>query len=682
MLAYLFDYTSHPVSYPLSRSIATRQCPFHQPVQIQPIASGEIAIYFAKATPILARNPAILPFSMEETETKKPVSPPPNQHVMDIFIIGLMFFAVLSFFDFEQTGSQEIPYSEFKQLLRDNDVESVLIRGDRISGNYRRQIGDFIQFETTFPPMEDSDLFPLLEENDIEVRVSSAEQSTWTLILINLLPWMLIIGIFMMSRRMLQTGGKGFPGGGGGIFSFTKSKARLTNKEDIKVSYDDIAGLKHAKEDLGEVIDFLRNPDKYRSIGAKIPKGILLIGPPGTGKTLLARATAAEAGVPFFSITGSEFVEMFVGVGASRVRDMYKEAREVAPALIFIDEIDSVGRARSSATGFGNDEREQTLNQILAEMDGFKGDEAIVVIAATNRPDVLDSALTRPGRFDRKVVLDLPQRQARLDILKVHSRNVSMADDIDFESIAAATVGFSGADLANLINEAALLTARDGKKEVDNSYLERSRDKVVLGEQRESMLSEEERNRTAYHEAGHALTAFHMPYADSLRKVSIIPRGLALGFTEQTPREDKLTYGQHYLEDRISIMLGGRCAEQLIFDEVSSGAANDLQQATSLARHMVSEWGMSDKIGPLSFHGPDESFPGQQLLAGKGYSEHTAELIDDEVSNLIMTNEERTKFLLAEHREQLDSIAAALLEKESLSDKDLNKLLGQPPENK
>ena len=618
---------------------------------------------------------------MTEAEDKKQATPPrPNQHVMDIFIISLMFFAMLSFFDFEQEGSQDIPYSEFKQRLRDNDVESVLIRGDKITGNYRRPIDDFIQFDTTFPPMEDYDLFPLLEENDIEVRVSSAEQSTWTLLLINLLPWLLIIGIFMMSSRMLRSGGKGFPGGG--VFSFTKSKARLTNKEDIKVSYDDIAGLKHAKEDLSEVIDFLRNPGKYRAIGAKIPKGILLIGPPGTGKTMLARATAAEAGVPFFSITGSEFVEMFVGVGASRVRDMYKEAREVAPALIFIDEIDSVGRTRSSASGLGNDEREQTLNQILSEMDGFKGDEAIVVIAATNRPDVLDSALTRPGRFDRKVILDLPQREARLEILKVHARNVVMASDIDFEPIAAATVGFSGADLANLINEAALLCAREGKSKVDNSFLERARDKVVLGEKREALLSKEERERTACHEAGHALTAFHMPYADSLRKVSIIPRGMALGITEQTPTEDKFTYGQHYLEDRISIMLGGRCAEQLVFDEVSSGAANDLQQATTLARHMISEWGMSDKLGPLSFHSPDESFPGQQMLAGKGYSEHTAELIDEEVSKLIRTNEERTKFILAEHRDELDSIAAALLEKESLSEQDLIELLGHPAAKK
>ena len=391
----------------------------------------------------------------------------------------------------------------------------------------------------------------------------------------------------------------------------------MTKGEDIKIGYDDIAGLTHAKQDLGEVIDFLRNPDKYRSIGANIPRGILLIGPPGTGKTLLARATAAEAGVPFFSITGSEFVEMFVGVGASRVRDMYKQAREMAPALIFIDEIDSVGRTRSSVSGLGNDEREQTLNQILAEMDGFTGDEAIVVIAATNRPDVLDSALTRPGRFDRKVVLDLPQRQARLDILKVHARKVKMTADVELDRIAAGTVGFSGADLANLINEAALLAAREGKSEVDNSYLERARDKVVLGEKRESLLTEDERKRAAYHEAGHALTAYHMPYADALRKVSIIPRGMALGFTEQTPKEDKLNYGQHYLEDRISIMLGGRSAEKIVFDEVSSGAANDLQQATTLARHMVTEWGMSE-LGPLSYQHPEQSYPGQETAVAQG----------------------------------------------------------------
>lgn len=609
----------------------------------------------------------------------KPGQQPRPQHVLDVFIVSLMVFMLLSMMDFGRTGSgiEDIPYSEFKQRLRDNDIASVQIRGDRISGNYRNQSTQPAQFITTFPPMDDFDLFPLLEENNVEVRVSSAEQSIWTMLLINLLPWLLMIGIFMLVTRMIARGGKGLTGAGGGVFSFSKSKARLIRHEDLKITYDDIAGLGNAKKDLGEVIDFLRTPEKYRAIGAKIPKGILLIGPPGTGKTMLAKATAAEAGVPFFSITGSEFVEMFVGVGASRVRDMYAEARKVAPALIFIDEIDSVGRTRSSVAGLGNDEREQTLNQILAEMDGFNSDEAIVVMAATNRPDVLDSALTRPGRFDRKVVLDLPQRQARMEILKVHSLKVEMGDDIDLDAIAASTVGFSGADLANLINEAALLAARESQTRVSHSYLERARDKIVLGEKRESMFTKEERNRTAYHEAGHALTAYYMPHADVLRKVSIIPRGFALGYTEQTPREDKLTYGQHYLEDRISIMLGGRCAEQLVFDEVSSGAANDLQQATALARHMVAEWGMSEKLGPLNFRDPEQSYPNHELFITKGYSEHTAEVIDEEVSKLIGVNEQRTKHVLQEHRAELDSIAAALLEKESLTDNDIKALLGK-----
>lgn len=610
---------------------------------------------------------------MTQIENNKAGTPPRPQHWMDIFVVCLMLFVLSSFFDFGDGRAEEIAYSEFKQMLRDDRIENVLIRGEEIGGSYRMQRGEFSDFTTTFPPMDDYDLFPLLEENGVEVRVSSTKQSIWTVLFINLLPWLLIIGIFMLTSRMIRSGGKGLAGGG--LFAFTKSKARLSKEGDIKVGYDDIAGLSHAKQDLGEVIDFLRNPEKYRAIGAKIPKGILLVGPPGTGKTLLARATAAEAGVPFFSITGSEFVEMFVGVGASRVRDMYKEARKVAPALIFIDEIDSVGRARSSVNGIGNDEREQTLNQILAEMDGFSGDEAVVVIAATNRPDILDSALTRPGRFDRKVVLDLPQRQARLDILKVHCRNVAVSDDLNLETIAASTAGFSGADLANLINEAALLAARDGKTLVDNSYLESARDKVVMGEKRESMLNEEERRRAAYHEAGHALTAYHMPHADLLRKVSIIPRGLALGYTEQTPKEDKLAFGQHYLEDRIAIMLGGRCAEQLVFNEVSSGAANDLQQATALAKHMVTEWGMSKELGPLSFHESGESFPNQEFLVRKDYSEHTAELIDEEVSKLVRDNEQRAIALLKQHHGELEILAAALLEKETLSDKDLLELL-------
>ena len=610
---------------------------------------------------------------MTDTSNENPVARRHSPNWMDLFVIVLMLAILFSIFDFETSGTEDIAYSQFKQMLRDNQIENVLIKGDTISGSYRSSRDDIANFRTTLPPMDDYDLFPLLEENDVEVRVSSSEQSIWTLLFINFLPWLLLIGIFMMTTRMIRSGGKGLAEGG--IFAFTKSKARLSKDGDITIGYDDIAGLQHAKQDLAEVIDFLRNPDKYRAIGAKIPKGILLVGPPGTGKTLLARATAAEAGVPFFSITGSEFVEMFVGVGASRVRDMYKEARKVAPALIFIDEIDSVGRARSSVSGIGNDEREQTLNQILAEMDGFSAEEAVVVIAATNRPDILDSALTRPGRFDRKVTLDLPQRQARLDILKVHCRHVAMDKDLDLETIAASTAGFSGADLANLINEAALLAARDGKTLVDNSYLESARDKIVMGEKRDSVLTENERRRAAYHEAGHALVAYHMPHADALRKVSIIPRGIALGFTEQTPAEDKLSFGQHYLEDRIAIMLGGRCAEQLIFNEVSSGAANDLKQTSLLAKHMVSEWGMSKALGPLSFHGDEQSFPGQEFLLRKDYSEHTAELIDEEVKRLVTENEQRAKSVIEQHQDSLEILALALLERETLSDKDILELL-------
>jgi cell division protease FtsH len=592
---------------------------------------------------------------------------------LDIFVLGLLFFSLLNLLNLNSSTSPEIPYSQFKQELRDGDIGSVVIRGDRITGQYRGTADDANSFSTTFPPLEDRDLFPLLEEQNVEVVVRSEEQPLWALILINLLPWLLLIGIFMMATRTLRSKGGSLPGGG--MLSFGRSRARLSQKEDLKVSYDDIAGLKHAKQDLSEIIDFLKYPDKFRAIGAHIPKGILMIGPPGTGKTLLAKATAAEAGVPFFSITGSEFVEMFVGVGASRVRDMFKEARKVAPSLIFIDEIDSVGRARSNV-GIGNDEREQTLNQILAEMDGFSAEEAVVVLAATNRPDILDSALTRPGRFDRKVVLDLPQRDARLEILKVHARKIPLAVDVDLDQIAAGTVGFSGADLANLINEAALLAARESKTTVESSDLERARDKVVLGEKRESMLSRQEKERTAFHEAGHALTAYYLPHADALRKVSIIPRGLALGYTEQTPAEDKSSYGQHYLEDRIAIMLGGRSAENLVFDEVSSGAANDLQQATELARHMVTEWGMNESLGAMSYRHPEQSYPNQEFALHKDYSEHTAEMIDTEVRKLITSNEQRALATLKEHRAQLDTVATALLEKETLSDIEIEELLG------
>jgi cell division protease FtsH len=573
----------------------------------------------------------------------------------------------------DKSGPVEIPYSTFKQDLRSGLIDSVTFRGNDIHGAYKLAAGtEKPDFQTILPVMADADLVGLLEEQQVVVRVQSTEYAHWMVILINLFPWVILIGLFMLSRRLL--GKQIFPGGGG----FTSSRARLAEGEEVKTRYDDIAGLKNAKEDLFEIIDFLKNPTRYKKLGANIPKGILLMGSPGTGKTLLAKATAGEAGVPFFSITGSEFVEMYVGVGASRVRDMFTRARAAAPSLIFIDEIDSVGRARSGTFGMSNDEREQTLNQILAEMDGFREEETVVVLAATNRPDVLDSALLRPGRFDRKVVLDLPQRQARVDILRVHTRRVPLAADVDLESIAMGTVGFSGADLANLVNEAALLAARRDRTEVGQEEFENARDRVILGERRETLFSEEEKRRIAYHEAGHALVAHHLPHADSLRKISIIPRGRSLGMTEQSANEDMLNYSQHYLEDRLVILLGGRTAELVVFDEVSSGAADDLKQATHLAKHMITEWGMSDALGPVTFQESEENFLGHEQMQHE-YSDSTAEKIDGEISRIIKQSEDRAVALLQAHRDQLDLLADGLMHHETLNEEQILQLLGQVP---
>lgn len=607
-------------------------------------------------------------------ENRKPDQSQNQRPKPSPWLTALLWFAMIamtaSLLFSKNTGPDEIPYSEFKQKVRDGAVESIVLRGNSINGIYRFTDGlEDKRFTTTSPPNADADLIPLLEEKRVVVMVQSTEYAPWVMFLINLLPWVLIIGIFLFTRNMM--GKQLLPGAGG----FTKSKARLAGAEDIKTRYDDIAGLVNAKKDLGEIIEYLKNPGKYRKLGAKIPKGILLMGPPGTGKTLLAKATAGEAGVPFFSITGSEFVEMFVGVGASRVRDMFAQARATAPSLIFIDEIDSVGRTRSGMFGVSNDEREQTLNQILAEMDGFREEETVVVLAATNRPDILDAALLRPGRFDRKVVLDLPQKQAREDILKVHCRHVPLADDIDLTTIALGTVGFSGADLANLVNEAALLAARNEKSVVSQSEFEDARDKIILGDRREALFSEEEKRRVAYHEAGHALTAFNMPHGDTLRKITIIPRGRALGMTEQAPNEDMLNFSQHYLEDRIAILLGGRAAEILVFDEVSSGAADDLKQATHLARHMISEWGMNENIGPITYRETEQNFLGQEHASAREYSDHTAEVIDEEVSKLIKANEARALSVLREKREKLEALADALLEHETLDEDEIKALL-------
>jgi len=476
----------------------------------------------------------------------------------------------------------------------------------------------------------------------------------------------MILGLLWYAGRRMQERAGGF-GGAGGAFGFGKSTAKRFRRGETHVTFDDVAGLANAKRDLQEIAGYLKNPDHYRKLGAKIPKGILLMGPPGTGKTLLAKALAGESDVPFFSISGSEFIEMFVGVGASRVRDMFASAKKEAPAIIFIDEIDSVGRARGTGLGGGHDEREQTLNQILGEMDGFDPHEAVVVVAATNRPDVLDAALMRPGRFDRKIALDLPDKNARLAILNIHSREVPLAADVDLQRLAALTVGFAGADLENLINEAALLAGREDKSEVDMVCMMQARDKVVLGSEREMVIGDEEKKIVAFHESGHALAASLLPNADPLDKATIIPRGRSLGSTEQIPEEEHHNLRPSYLRDRIGVMLGGRAAEKVVFNEVSSGAEEDLKQVTRLARHMVTHWGMSEKIGPVAFRrGEEHIFLGREMAQQRDFSEHTAQTIDEEITSLVTGIEQEIVALLEKHRAQLDALAAALLEKETL----------------
>jgi len=482
-----------------------------------------------------------------------------------------------------------------------------------------------------------------------------------------------IIGFFVYSSRKFRDRIGGF---GGGIFNFGQSKAKLYKKSTSTTTFNDVAGLTNAKKELEEIVDFLKHPDKYRAIGGTLPKGVLLVGPPGTGKTLLAQASAGEADVPFFSISGSEFIEMFVGVGASRVRDMFEKAKQGAPSIIFIDEIDSIGRVRGTGLGGGHDEREQTLNQILSEMDGFSPNESVVVMAATNRPDVLDPALVRPGRFDRQITLDLPQQKARKEILEIHARKVALADDVDLNIMASATVGFSGADLRNLVNEAALLAAREGKQHVEMVDFDQSLDKVRMGIEREDLINAKEKEMIAYHEAGHALVAKLIPDADPLQKVTIIPRGHSLGATQQLPEEDQHNFRRSYLMDRIAIMLGGRVAEKIVYNDISSGGSDDLKKASQLARRMICQWGMSDKLGPVAFRlGEQHPFLGREIAEPKDFSEHTAHLIDDEIREFIHSMEEKAEQLLSSNRSKLDKIAHALLEHETLSNEEVDQIL-------
>jgi cell division protease FtsH len=632
----------------------------------------------------------------------RPTGTPPMQPLgwwrYLVWLLVLLVFSWYWFGTVPEQKPQSLSYTDFKQKVRGDEVAEVTLKGDQLTGRFRenaagkagegkagegkagKQTDEHAtprRFVTILPPVDDPGLMSLLEKHDVEVYAESQEPNWWMRAVIALLPWILIIGLIWYGSRKMQER-MGGANGPGGIFGFSKSKAKRFHRDESGVTFDDVAGLGNAKRDLQEITGYLKDPQHYRRLGAKVPRGVLLMGPPGTGKTLLARAVAGEAGVPFFSISGSEFIEMFVGVGASRVRDMFESAKKEAPSIIFIDEIDSVGRARGTGLGGGHDEREQTLNQILGEMDGFEPHEAVIVLAATNRPDVLDSALLRPGRFDRKVTLDLPDRKARRAILDIHTREVPLADDVDLDRLAALTVGFAGAEIENLVNEAALLAGREDRQRVDMTSLLSARDKIVLGGKREMLMTDEEKKLIAYHEAGHAIAASRLPHADPLDKVTIIPRGRALGATEQIPEEERHNLREGYLRDRIGVMLGGRASEQLIFGEVSSGAEEDLKQATRLARRMVTQWGMSDKLGPVAFRrGEEHVFLGREMTQQRDFSEHTAQLIDDEVCRLVRGVEREVMKLLEEHRPQLEALAEALLENETLETADIQSIIDQ-----
>lgn len=579
--------------------------------------------------------------------------------------ITIVFVAYYFYVDQSIPKPEQISYSAFKEAVADGEVESVTVKLDQIRGQYLNGDDANRGFVTTIPGMPDNSLLPLLEQKNVTVIAETISNPTWLQLLIGIVPWLFLAAFFVYSSRMLQQRmGKG---SSGGLFDFNRSRARLFEHDEQDVSFDDVAGLDSAKQDLREIIEFLKFPERFQSLGAKIPRGVLLMGSPGTGKTLLARATANEAGVSFFSVSASEFIEMYVGIGASRVRDMFAEARKKAPALIFIDEIDSIGRIRGTGVGGGHDEREQTLNQILAEMDGFRGDEPLIVLAATNRPDVLDPALLRPGRFDRKVVLELPQKNARVEILKVHMRAVPTEADVDVEELGGLTTGFSGADLANLVNEAAILAARHNEKKVTRADFTEAHDKVVMGSERPDLLLPSERRRTAIHESGHALTAMMLPESDPIHQVSIIPRGRSLGVTEQLPLEDRHNYSQPYVEARLAVMLAGRVSEKLLLGSISSGAADDLEQATRLARMMITQWGMSTEIGPVHFRdGGEHPYLGYELTQQKDYSEQTASKIDAEVKRIVEQAEQITFSILEANQGLLNRVVDELITHETL----------------
>lgn len=572
-----------------------------------------------------------------------------------------------------QKVRKELKYSEFHELVTKGEVADVTIKADGlITGTLKGNEADGKKyFETDGPPRENPALQQFLEQNQIVPNYERAEKTpVWQQILISWFPMLLIFLIFFFFVRQMQIGG-------GKAMSFGKSKARLLAENSKKVTFKDVAGVDEAKDELQEIIAFLKDPKKFTRLGGRIPKGVLLMGPPGTGKTLLAKAIAGEAGVPFFSISGSDFVEMFVGVGASRVRDLFEQGKKHAPCIVFIDEIDAVGRHRGAGLGGGHDEREQTLNQLLVEMDGFESAEGVILIAATNRPDVLDPALLRPGRFDRRVVVSAPDVKGRLEILQVHTRKTPISGNVDLSVIARGTPGFSGADLENLVNEAALIAARKDKKSIEMVDLEEAKDKVLMGSERRSMvISDEQKHATAIHEAGHTLVGKMLPGTDPVHKVTIIPRGRALGVTQTLPTEDRLSMDREKAENLIAFLMGGRLAEELIFGQKTSGAGNDIERATEIARRMVCEWGMSDVLGPLAYGTKDqEIFLGREITQHRDYSDETAQTIDREVRNIVERNYRRAKEILAAHKEKLTRLADALLEYETLDGAEVDIIL-------
>jgi cell division protease FtsH len=584
-------------------------------------------------------------------------------------VFGLILVFMWNYFSKTGQPIQEILYSDFLEHVDKGYIRAVNIRGEKITGEYTGADGLRGSFKTYTP--KDAELIRLLREKQVSIRVEPPEKNSYIMqFLLSWAPVMLLIGLWIFFMRQMQSGGSK-------ALSFGKSRARLLSDQKKKATFSDVAGIDEAKAELEEIIDFLKDPQRFQKLGGKIPKGVLLVGPPGTGKTLLARAIAGEANVPFFSISGSDFVEMFVGVGASRVRDLFEQGKKHAPCIIFIDEIDAVGRHRGAGLGGGHDEREQTLNQLLVEMDGFESNDGVILVAATNRPDVLDPALLRPGRFDRQVVVSRPDVRGREGILAVHAKHIPLAPDVDLAVLARATPGFSGADLSNLVNEAALHAARQYKAHVDMQDFESSKDKVMMGVERRSMvISDEEKRVTAYHEAGHTLAAKLLPGTDPIHKVTIIPRGMALGLTQQLPAEEKHAYPREYLLNNLVIYLGGRAAEELIFKDPTTGAGNDIERATELARKMVCEWGMSERMGPLSFGKKEEQiFLGREIAQHKDYSEVTAIAIDEEIKRMVTHAYETAKSMLSTNIHILHALAQALIEREELNAAEISRLI-------